>query len=73
MGIFSGGYDRSIVQDSSFFDSMAPTQGDNDAAITVATEALQYSASLYSEGWVILLSPGVGWYIMGYESEPLPN
>ena len=23
-------------------------------------------------GWLILLSPGVGWDIMGYESEPQP-
>ena len=24
-------------------------------------------------GWLILLPPGVGWYIMEYESEPLPS
>ena len=24
-------------------------------------------------GWLILLLPGVGWDIMGYESEPLPS
>ena len=24
-------------------------------------------------GWLILLTPGVGWDIMGYESEPLPS
>ena len=23
--------------------------------------------------WFILISPGVGWDIMGYESEPLPS
>ena len=24
-------------------------------------------------GWLILLPPGVGWDIMGYESDPLPS
>ena len=24
-------------------------------------------------GWLILLPPGIGWDIMGYESEPLPS
>ena len=24
-------------------------------------------------GWLVILSPGVGWDIMGYESDPLPS
>ena len=40
MSIFPGGSDRSIGQNSSFLDSVEPTQGGNDVAITVATTTL---------------------------------
>ena len=46
MGVFSGGADRSIGQNSPFLDGTTPTQRGNDVAATVATSALQCAASL---------------------------
>ena len=48
MGVFYGGADRSIGQNSSFLDSTVPTQSFNDVTIIVATSALQYAASIYA-------------------------
>ena len=46
MGVFYGGSDRPIGQNSSFLDSTTPKQGHNDVAITVSTTVLKYIASL---------------------------
>ena len=48
MGVFSDGSNRSIFQNSSFWDTTEPTHGGNDITITVATMALQYAASIDS-------------------------
>ena len=45
MGVFYGGFDRSIGQNLSFLDSTEITQGGNDVASTVATSTLQFATS----------------------------
>ena len=46
IGISTGSSDRPIVQNLSFFDNTAPTQGGNDVAIIVSTIELQCATSV---------------------------
>ena len=38
-----------------------------------APDAMMAASGPMLVGCLVLLMPGVGWYIIGYESEPLPS